>query len=190
MAICRFLFSNPFPSKMQKMELFQGSQHLPSPCTPTQAGSAMKSPQLCSHKQQCLVFCKCLSLLPGSKFSCSLEEKEGGGALRLWGTCCFKGLLHPLPLRGSAHKAAEPQALPVLCTPSCCPHSIPREPPGRLFSLSGGAHPCNSPPTDPEKPWRSKSSAAGPGVRPRPQATINQTPDSQGDQTGPPPAVG
>lgn len=162
MAIYRFLFSNPFPSDIQKMETFQGALHLPSPCTPRRAGSLVKLAGSASHKQEHTISCKW--------FSYFLAGREGVRALttksppRLRGTFPFKGLLHRPPLRGSTHKAAQPQA--SLCISSQPPRasaplpgrpSLPGEAPERPSKALGDSRSCSSPPTGPEKPRRSKA---------------------------------
>ena len=133
MAKYRFLFSNPFPSDIQKMETFQGALHLPSPCTPRRAGFLVKLAGSASHKQEHTILCKW--------FSYSLAGREGVGALttesppRLWGTFPFKGpppspSLSGVPLT-RLHSPRRPSVFPP-SLPGPQPHSQGGPPfPGR-----------------------------------------------------------
>ena len=77
------------------------------------------------------------------------------------GTFPFRGLLLSLHPGGSTHKGYNPR--PPFVWPPGLPQasaSLPGECPERLSKALGVACSCNSPPTGPEKPRRSKSSAA------------------------------
>ena len=115
LAICRFLFSNPFSSNMQKMEAFQGALHLPSPCTPRRAGCSIKP--ACSHRQQHRILCKW--------FCCSLAATEGGGALitgsppRFWRNLALQRPPPLPPSRGLHSQGLTTPGLPLYGLPAC-----------------------------------------------------------------------
>lgn len=130
MAICCFLFSNPFLSNMHEIKPAPGSPAPSFSSHPWMSSLLTKlgSPRVTNNNT---ILFKWFSPRPGSgspeQSSYSLVEKEGGGALS---TESFPRLQVSLPLqrspplyipsadlprRGLAHKTAQPQAPPALC---------------------------------------------------------------------------